>query len=100
MNLAEYTKQYKHGHFVPRDNEGYEAFLTTCASCPDDQREGQWAFNVLDKLRPDLSGNVRRSTIDPFHDDDNLGMFHNWVAAAWDSDERFRMYNPYSGTGK
>lgn len=31
------------------------------------QRYGQAAFNYLDQVRPDLSGQVRGSTVDPFY---------------------------------
>lgn len=47
------------------------------------ERCGQSAFNVLYKLRPDLSEQVRGTHIDPFYDTSNLSNFFDWVKENW-----------------
>lgn len=46
-------------------------------------RKGQFAFNKLAQLRPDLSEQIRGSKLDPFYDDDVLPAFFEWVEANW-----------------
>ena len=48
-------------------------------------RRGQAAFNVLLNNRPDLSEQVRGSGIDPFHKDDLLSHFYQWVENNWEA---------------
>lgn len=47
------------------------------------QRQGQWAFNMLDMWRPDLSTQIRGKLIDPFHNDDRLPAFWAFVEENW-----------------
>ena len=49
-------------------------------------RPGQAAFNVLHQYRPDLSEQVRATTLDPFHSTDmssTLPRFYKWVEENW-----------------
>ena len=50
-----------------------------------DQRAGQWAFNLLHDVRPDIANNYVRSFygIDPFYRDECLPRFWEEVAARW-----------------
>ena len=48
------------------------------------QRPGQLAYNMLRKVRPDLADQVRgQQGIDPFHRDDNLPAFFQFVEDNW-----------------
>lgn len=47
------------------------------------QRKGQFAFNELFKVRPDLSEQVRATDMDPFYQDDILPLFWQWVEQNW-----------------
>lgn len=47
------------------------------------QRRGQYAFNLLCEVRPDLSEQVRTTVIDPFYDDNRLPVFLAWVQEQW-----------------
>lgn len=49
-------------------------------------RAGQAAFNVLYEHRPDLSEQIRGSTIDPFHLYDVPRSFWEWVESEWGDD--------------
>lgn len=51
--------------------------------CPPDWRAGQYAFNTLRDLRPDLAERVRGTALDPFHRDDVLPAFLRYVARHW-----------------
>jgi hypothetical protein len=44
------------------------------------QRTGQAYFNALSSIRPDLANEVRCTPADPFHNDDNLPNFCNYIA--------------------
>lgn len=46
-------------------------------------RSGQTYFNVLADVRPDLSEELRASALDPFHGDDRIPMFLNWLRRNW-----------------
>jgi hypothetical protein len=50
-----------------------------------DQRPGQYAFNLLHDVRPDIANNYVRSFygIDPFYRDECLPRFWEEVAARW-----------------
>lgn len=50
---------------------------------PSEQRPGQWAFNLLYKVRPDLAEEIRTSVLDPFHDDSRLPALQEFLAGAW-----------------
>lgn len=47
------------------------------------QRAGQFAFNLLRVLRPDLADEVRRTECDPFYDDIRLAKFWDYVEQNW-----------------
>lgn len=47
------------------------------------ERCGQSAFNVLNRLRPDLSEKVRGTHFDPFYDTGKLSSFFEWVKERW-----------------
>jgi hypothetical protein len=42
-------------------------------------RQGQAAFNVLQKMHPDLADKILRTPIDPFYNDDCLLAFYMFV---------------------
>lgn len=42
---------------------------------PDDQRFGQWAFNLLFQLRPDIANEIRGTDADPFYDNGKIQDF-------------------------
>jgi len=46
-------------------------------------RAGQAAFNVLWDIRPDLANEIHTSKLDPFHRDDRLPEFYEWVEENW-----------------
>jgi len=47
------------------------------------QRVGQWMFNVLHEMRPELANAVRGGDLDPFYDDAKIDNFLNWVSKNW-----------------
>lgn len=47
-------------------------------------RRGQAAFNVLYRVRPDLGETIHTGKLDPFHRDDRLPEFYEWVEENWD----------------
>lgn len=50
-----------------------------------DQRPGQFYFNVLHDVRRDLATRVRQTpSVDPFFSDVALPAFLTWVAGHWD----------------
>jgi len=46
-------------------------------------RSGQYAFNLLVKVRPDIAELLRGSDFDPFHDDSRLPAFYSFVLRNW-----------------
>jgi hypothetical protein len=52
---------------------------------PSDWRPGQWAFNLLHEIRPELADDVRGGDLDPYHDDKRLGAFMAWLMPIWDT---------------
>ena len=69
-------------------------FVTACADYADTDvtltghRVGQRAFNLLSRLRPDLSTMVAGSDFDPFHDDSRLCLFYDFIMRHWDDDKK------------
>jgi hypothetical protein len=59
----------------------YLAGVTT--GRPPGWRAGQWYFNALADVRPDLAERVRGTALDPFHRDDLLPAFLRYVARHW-----------------
>lgn len=50
------------------------------------QRDGQFAFNLLCDVRPDLSEQIRGGTdLDPFYRDENLPAFWEWLRNNWET---------------
>lgn len=47
------------------------------------QRVGQAFFNVLYEVRPDISEQVRATTLDPFYRNDRVAPFLRFVKANW-----------------
>ena len=64
----------------------FNDYLTTWSRHQEpSQRSGQWAFNLLQETRPDLSNKVCGDALnDPFYDDRKLPNFLAWVAVRWD----------------
>lgn len=52
--------------------------------CPPDWRAGQYAFNALLDVRPDLAERVRGRHLDPFHRSDVLPAFLRFLERHWD----------------
>ena len=50
---------------------------------PNGQRFGQFLFNSLHKIRPDLANQFRGSYVDPFYNDRYVGDFLTEVGLAW-----------------
>lgn len=50
---------------------------------PPEQRMGQWQFNELHRVNPDLANKVRTSVADPFYDDGRLKVFWNFLYHNW-----------------
>jgi hypothetical protein len=50
---------------------------------PNEQRHGQWAFNMLSDIRPDLANRMTNTSSDPFYTDDNLQAFWVFLAENW-----------------
>ena len=50
-----------------------------------DWRDGQRYFNVLNKIRPDLSEQVRGTLLDPFYRDVALDDFLIWCENNWEA---------------
>jgi hypothetical protein len=50
-------------------------------------RVGQTYFNVLYRVRPDLSEAIRGTHLDPFHNDDEVPKFLAWASANWELGE-------------
>lgn len=46
-------------------------------------RAGQTYFNALHETRPDLSHAVRATSIDPFHHNDRIPAFREFVKERW-----------------
>ena len=67
--------------------ETFSDFVTAVAryrgECPVDWRNGQCAFNLLVRVRPDLSEMIRGSLMDPFYRDDRLIDFYDYLSRNW-----------------
>lgn len=62
----------------------FEYLEQVTASINSAERAGQTAFNKLAVIRPDLASQVRgRLNLDPFHNDDNLSAFYEFVGSHW-----------------
>lgn len=59
-------------------------FLRDMTRIPQEQRPGQYAFNLLCQVRPDLSEQVRgRLQVDPFYNDRFIPNFIQFVSDNW-----------------
>lgn len=63
----------------------YEEFLTFIATeyRPTPWRVGQFYFNALNYVRPDLAKEVRATELDPFYDDERIPAFMEALASMW-----------------
>ncbi len=50
---------------------------------PAGKRRGQFLFDELYKVRPDLTRHVDFQDIDPFYNDNNQSVFWNWLRENW-----------------
>lgn len=61
-----------------------EEFMAWLATQPNKrQREGQFAFNMLSRVRPDLASKIENTPNDPFMRDDLLPEFWRKVGELW-----------------
>jgi hypothetical protein len=44
------------------------------------ERAGQAAFNVVSEINPEIANEVRGTKLDPFHNDDILPLFWEWLS--------------------
>lgn len=49
----------------------------------DDQRMGQFLFNTLHAVNPELANEIRSGELDPFYDDEKVGAFLVYVLDNW-----------------
>lgn len=64
----------------------FAAFLQALGvRCPDGQRRGQFIFNALNDVRPDLVDAIRGTELDPFHDDDRIRATIAHISEKWDT---------------
>lgn len=63
--------------------EEYVAAVTNKLKDYPTWRQGQAAFNMLWEMRPELADQVHTSKLDPFHRDDRLPEFYEWVEDNW-----------------
>ena len=47
------------------------------------ERYGQFLFNLLHTLRPDLANQIRGTSNDPFYDNEVIFDFVKWVGENW-----------------
>jgi hypothetical protein len=60
-----------------------ESFVNAVNIGVDHERDGQYAFNLLAHVRPELAEQVRGTPLDPFYNDNLLPTFYSWLDAAW-----------------
>lgn len=69
--------------------ETFSEFVSAAADVADADkhrgglRVGQAAYNLLDRVRPDLALLLNGSDFDPFHDDSRLPLFYDFVMRKW-----------------
>ena len=75
--------QRGNGAFVSMD---YHQFLLAFVNNekPQSWRRGQYAFNLLHSMKPKLAELVRATPIDPFHRDERIPAFLEFVQAHWE----------------
>ena len=49
------------------------------------QRQGQFYYNLLDDLRPEVAAKLRGSGIDPFYSELVIQAVHDYVETVWDN---------------
>lgn len=59
------------------------AAIYTNGGMPANWRIGQGAFNLLVRVRPDIAEMLRGSDFDPFHNDNRLPLFYDFVMRNW-----------------
>lgn len=68
----------------------FPQFLRAAAAYMDhpvmqDMRTGQKVFNLLNRVRPDLAFMLKESLDNPFHNDEALPGFYDFVSRHWDA---------------
>jgi len=48
-----------------------------------DLRYGQWYFNCLYSINPQLAGRIAGTQVDPYHDDSRIPEFNKFVEEHW-----------------
>lgn len=64
----------------------FAAFLfayTTSKRKHSAQRAGQYWFNLLHEVRPELANRIRGTEIDPFYIDERVPMFISYIGDNW-----------------
>lgn len=67
----------------PTYNDFHLRVDKTYGAVKDTQRFGQYYFNCLHSLRPDLANKIRATKLDPFHKDHVPAETMKFVAEAW-----------------
>lgn len=61
----------------------YLIIVQADANRPPEQRRGQFMFNLLVLIRPDLADQIRCTDEDPFYDNDRIPAMIAWLAEHW-----------------
>lgn len=61
----------------------FQAHWTQTVGRQEHQRPGQWAFNMLQTWRPDISAMMVLTLSDPFHNEKRLPAFWEYVEKNW-----------------
>lgn len=79
------------GHMASIIVDTFADFVAAAAhytlNMPPSWRAGQGAFNLLCNVRPDLAELLRGSEFDPFHNNNRLPDFYDFVMRHWDDDK-------------
>lgn len=67
----------------PTSYQGYRTLVLIAHKNHPQWRLGQAYFNVLHRVREDLSGMVRASIADPFHQDNRIPTFLKFIKENW-----------------
>jgi hypothetical protein len=61
----------------------FDEFWQSIGAPPRNQRLGQHAFNLLYRVRPDLTEAIRGTIYDPFHSNLRLADFYTYLKEHW-----------------
>ena len=67
-----------------KSNEQFFDYFQKTKQVVPDQRQGQWAYNLLREYRPLLHAHIAGREEDPFYDDKKMNIFLGYVAQHWD----------------